>query len=140
MLQGIGIEIAQAVEQVLASDVAVNVTLRWRSVVRPIGYDPNDETSQSGGTVTPGSLVFRALVHQVDHRLSGYQRFMEVQTGDVIIDYTQDLALAGKEDVRLEIGGRLFTQKNASAALLEAWDAMTGYGGTMKTLLLTPAQ
>lgn len=139
MLDGIGIAIDEVVEQVLASELAVTAKLRWRGIVRPNGWDPNDEGSDTGATVTPGLLEFKALFHQVDHRLSGFQKFMEVQTGDVILDYVADLALAAKEDVRIEVNGRIYVQKNASTGLLEAWDAYTGHGGTLKTILLTPA-
>lgn len=139
MLDGIGIEMDAVVEQVLASELAVDAVLHWRAVTRPVGWDPNDESSDAGAVVTPGLLEFRALFHQVDHRLSGFQKFMEVQTGDVILDYVADLALAAKEDVRIEVNGRIYVQKNASTGLLEAWDAYTGHGGTLKTILLTPA-
>lgn len=149
MLDGIGIEMDAVVEQVLASELAVDAVLHWRAVTRPVGWDPNDESSDAGAVVTPGLLEFRALFHQVDHRLSGFQKFMEVQTGDVILDYAADLALAGKEDVRVQVGGpivngamlggRFYVQKNASTGLLEAWDAYTGHGGSLKTILLTPA-
>jgi hypothetical protein len=139
MLDGIGIEIDAVVEQVLASQLAVTAKLRWRTVTRPVGWDPNDESSDTGAVVAAGLLEFRALFHQVDHRLSGFQKFMEVQTGDVILDYAADLALANKEDVRIEVNGRIYTQKNASTGLMEAWDAYTGHGGTLKSILLTPA-
>jgi len=139
MLEGIGIAIDEVVEQLLASEVAVDAVLHWRAVTRPVGWDPNDESSDAGATVTPGTLSFRALFHQVDHRLNGFQKFMEVQTGDVILDYVANLALAGKEDVRIAVNGRYYVQKNASAGLLEAWDAYTGHGGSLKTILLTPA-
>ena len=139
MLDGIGIAIDEVVEQLLASEVAVDAVLHWREVTRPLGWDPNDEGSGAGAEVSPETLSFRALFHQVDHRLSGFQKFMEVQTGDVILDYVADLALAGKEDVRIEVNGRFYVQKNASTGLLEAWDAFTGHGGTLRTILLTPA-
>ena len=139
MIPGLEIGMRRAFEQVLASEVGVNAVLHWRSVARAVGYDANDESSASAGVVTHGEMAFRVLFHRVDQRLSGFQRFVEVQTGDVIVDYLADLALTGKEDVRIEVGGKFYVQKNASAGLLEAWDCEMGSGGTMKTLLLTPA-
>jgi hypothetical protein len=139
MLEGIGIEMAEITAQLLASEAAVTAVLHWREVTKPEGWDANDESSMAGAVFEPKQMEFRALKHQVDHRLSGFQRFMEVQTGDVILDYAQELALDGKEDVRIEINGRFYVQKNASAALLEAWDVEMGSGGTMKSVLLTPA-
>jgi hypothetical protein len=139
MIHGIQVELAQAAEMVLNSELALTAKLHWRTVTRPVGWDVNDESSQHDGVVEPGEMEFRALFHQVDQRLSGFQRFMEVETGDVILDYLADLELDGKDDLRVEINGRLFVQKNASAALKEAWDAYADHGGSMKTLLLTPA-
>jgi hypothetical protein len=139
MLEGIGIELGNVAEQLLASDAAVTAKLHWREVLKPTLFDLNDESSMREAVYERKMMEFRALKHQVDHRLSGFQRFMEVQTGDVILDYTADLDLAGKDDVRIEVGGLVYTQKNASAALLEAWDVETGNGGTMKSILLTPA-
>ena len=136
---GIGVEIAQVVEEALARELAVTAKLHWRVVTKPVGWDANDETSQAGGDADAMVMEFRALFHQVDHRLSGFQRFMEVRTGDVILDYAADLALEGKQDARIEVGGRFYVQKNASAGLLESWDAQGGYGGSMRSLLLTPA-
>lgn len=141
-LPGIETQIRFAIESLLATEGAANVvsaTLLWRAVTRPLDYDRNDEdTAQAGTTVTPGTLDFQAFFHQVEHRLSGYQRFMEVQTGDVIIDYLADLALTGKEDVRVRVNGMIYVQKSASSALLETWDVVMGNSGLMKSLLLTP--
>lgn len=133
-------ELQEAVAEVLASDQAVTAKLHWREVVRPPGWDDGDETSQQGGSVTSHVMEFRALFHRVDMRLSSFQRFQEVRTGDAILDYVADLDLAGKDDCRIEVGGRIYVQKNAGAALLEAWDAYGDYGGSFKTLLLTEAR
>ena len=125
----------------LATPGAANVvsaTLLWRTVTRPAGYDRNDEDSAVGTVVVKGSLAFNAFFHQVEHRLSGFQRFIEVETGDVILDYLEDLDLAGKEDVRVLVNGWLYAQKTASTALLETWDTVMENGGLMKSVLLTP--
>lgn len=126
---------------VLNSDAAVTAKLHWRVETRPVGWRENDESSQAGTTVADDELEFRTLFHQVDQRLSGFQRFAEVQTGDVILDYLADLGLDAPEklDMRIEVAGRFYVQKSASAALKQAWDAFFEYGGAMKTLLLMPA-
>lgn len=126
---------------VLDSDVACTAWLHWREVTRPPGWNVNDETTQQGGEVEGKKVEFRTLFHQVDHRLSGFQRFMEVRTGDVILDYLADLGLddAVKEDVRVEVNGAFYVQKTASAGLKEAWDAYGDHGGMFRTLLLEPA-
>lgn len=134
-------QMGRAFDAALASRGTMNVVtaiLRWRVVVRPEGYDAADESSAEGGMVTHGRREFGAFMHRVDHRLSGFQRFLEVQTGDIILDYRDDLALAHKEDVRVDVNGRMYVQKTASTALLEAWDVEIGSAGTLRTLLLTP--
>lgn len=142
MINGsIQLEVLEALEMVLASDVACDAKLHWRVETRPVGWRENDESSQAGTTVADHDLEFRALFHQVDHRLSGFQRFAEVQTGDVILDYLADLGLDAPEklDMRVEVAGRFYVQKSAGTALKQAWDAFGDYGGAAKTLLLTPA-
>ena len=133
-------ELQEAVAEVLASDMAVTAKLRWRTVTRPAGWDDGDETSQQGCSVAEHEMEFRALFHRIDMRLSSFQRFQEVRTGDAILDYVVGLDLDGKDDCRIEVGGVLYVQKNASAALLEAWDAEGDHGGSFKTLLLTEAR
>jgi len=134
-------QIENAMERMLASEAGVEATLLWRVVTgRDPDAHPDDETAALAAvtTVTEGSLVFRALFHTVAPRTGGFQKFLEVQTGDVILDYRADLALAGKEDVRVVVGGRTFVQKQTSKELLETWDLQCEYGGMMKTLLLQP--
>ena len=135
-------QIRTAVGLLLASEGTANVVtakLHWREVVRPEGYDANDESSAAGRTVTARELEFRTFFHQVEHRLSGFQRFLEVETGDVMLDYAADLELAGKADCRIEVDKKFYVQKNASAGLLEAWDVVMEGGGLLKSLLLAPA-
>ena len=124
---------------IASPDNGTAAVLHWREVTRAVGYNPNDETSAAGGAVVDQSLAFRCLFYQVDARLSGYQRFAEIQTGDVMLDYLADLALAGKEDLRVEIGGRFYVQKTASKELLEFWDTQSSAGGVGRVLLLSPA-
>ncbi len=134
-------QMQSAMAMLLATPGAANVVsakLLWRTVTRPAGYDRNDEDSAVGAVVVKGSLVFRAFFHQVEHRLSGFQRFIEVETGDVILDYLADLGLSGKEDVRVLVNGQLYAQKTASTALLETWDVVMENGGLLKSVLLTP--
>lgn len=142
MFPGLDIVIRHQIEQALASDApnVVSAILHWREVTRPENFDPNDESSAAGTVTVDKTLPFRAFFHTVDHRLSGFQRFMEVQTGDVILDYMDDLNLASKPDCRIEIGPHFYVQKTASTGLLEAWDVRIGNNGTLRTLLLSRAQ
>ena len=134
---GIEMQMRRGMEMLLAAE-GVSATLLWRTVVRPEGYDKNDEDSAAGALVTKHKMTFNVLFHQVEHRLSGFQRFIEIETGDVIIDYLADLALEGKEDVRVLVNGHLYAQKTASSKLLETWDTVMAHGGLMRSVLLTP--
>lgn len=141
-IPGIKFQIQQRIAGILASDApnVVTAKLHWRTVNHPPGYDPNDETTLGTGTVaTPHELEFRTFFHQVDHSLSGFQRFMEIQTGDVILDYLADLQLEGKADTRIEVNDVYYVQKSIGRELKEAWDVQLGLGGTLRTMLLTPA-
>lgn len=140
---GLDIVMRHQMEQLLAADGPNTVTakLHWRIVTTPPDYDPDDESSTAGVTTTNHELTFRALVHQVDHRLSGFQRFMEIDTGDLIVEYLADLGLGdtAKKDHRIEVNGSYYIQKSIGTALQEAWDIHSGTGGYFKTLLLTPS-
>ncbi len=140
MLPGITLTIRRYFAMLLANrDLGVDAVLHWRVVTRPEGYNPNDETSAEGGTVEAFTQEFRCLFYQIDARLSGYQRFAEIQTGDVMLDYLADLELPGKDDPRVEIGGKFYVQKTASKELLEFWDLQSSAGGVGRVLLLSPA-
>lgn len=126
----------------LASDQAnaVSVTLHWRTRTEPVDFDPNDESSGTVSTV-PGTTEFRALFHQIDHRTAAYQRFMELETGTVILDYLEDLELDGKSDVRFEVNGRFYSQKPVGKDVLEMWSVENGdLGGFMRTIALMPVR
>ena len=130
-------QMRRGMEMLLATE-GVSATLLWRTVVRPPDYDKNDEDSAAGAVVTKHKMTFNVFFHQVEHRLSGFQRFIEVETGDVIIDYLAELSLEGKEDVRVLVNGQLYAQKTASSKLLETWDTVMANGGMMRSVLLTP--
>ncbi len=123
---------------IASPDTGTDAVLHWRVVTRPLGYNPNSETSAAGGTVENFTQEFRCLCYEID-RLSGYQRFAEIQTGDMILDYLADLALTGKEDPRIEIGGKFYVQKSAGKELLEFVGNRSSTAGAGKILILSPA-
>ena len=139
MIPGLEIGMRRAFEQVLASEVGVNAVLHWRSVARAVGYDANDESSASAGVVTHGEIGVSRAVSSGGPKTVRVPAICGSADGRCDRGLPGSLALTGKEDVRIEVGGKFYVQKNASAGLLEAWDCEMGSGGTMKTLLLTPA-
>lgn len=135
-------QIQRQVRQLLASNAAnaLTVTLHWRTRTYEPGYDPGDEDTHTLAEATARSLSFRAFVHTIDHRNSAYQRFMELDTGVVMLDYVDDLELDGKEDCRFEIDGRFYVQKSVGKELLEMWSTHNDeYGGVLRTIALIPA-
>jgi hypothetical protein len=142
MFANVRLQMLRAATLILAGNQAnaVTLVLRWAEFADTGGTDPNDESSLAGVTASQQALEFRALVHVVDHRLAGWQRFMEVQTGDIIIDYLADLSLDGKQQVSVDYNGIAYVQKSASKELLESWDVggPANNPGVFRTLLLTP--
>jgi len=144
MIPGVMIQVRNHIEMMLASEDTANVVtakLHWRVVTgRDPAAHPDDESAAADLTVADEELEFRAFFHTVQPRASGFQRFVEVQTGDVMLDYLVDLELDGKEDLRVEIAGKFYVQKTASKELLETWDVLGDGNGLLKTLLLAPAK
>jgi hypothetical protein len=121
---------------------ACDVTLHWRSLVSPPpDYDPElksvsspVEAIENGGTSDTETI--RALVHYVKPSTTGFQRFQEVEQGDVILDILADTDFSGKQDLRFEIGGVFYVQKPQGRDLARSWDTRHGDEGIFRTLLL----
>jgi hypothetical protein len=94
----------------LASENTANVVaaiLHWREVVGARREShPDDESAALDLEMDAVDMQqeFRAFKHTVEPRTSGFQRFMEVQTGDVLLDYLADLDLNGEYGKVREIG------------------------------------
>lgn len=121
---------------------ACDVILHWRTHVDPPpGFDPQLQPISNPGTIVEdGGLAepttIRAFVHYVDIATSGFQRFQEVQGGDVILDILATTNLTGKPDLRFEIDGIHYAQKPLSRELAESWDVRMGDSAVFRTLLL----
>lgn len=112
------------------------VIIRWTETVNPVDYDPLDEDTHTG-TTTEHEETVRALVHAVQIESSAYQRFTEIHSGDVIIDFPYDTDLSGRDNITFIIAGNPYTQKNVGKELAEAWDVQAGGLATTKTILAT---
>jgi hypothetical protein len=111
------------------------VTLRWR-VPAAAGTDLQIERD---GAVTESSAAIRAFIHYVTPGATGFQRFQEVATGDVILDLPPEVDLSGKEDLRFEIAELSYVQKEIGRELAAAWDTRLGDQKVLRTVLLRPA-
>lgn len=104
------------------------VTLHWIEV----SGGEIDPVSKAvlGGSRTHRTKVIDALVHwpQVGGS-TAVRNFAGFDDGDVIVDVTAETMaadIAGKPDLRFEIQGVYYRQKNETAALAASWDAMKG--------------
>jgi hypothetical protein len=122
------------------------VTLHWRTLTdKPDGYNPKLKPVAGAGTIVEdggeaGATTIRAFVHYVTPASTGFQRFQEVEKGDVILDIDAAVDLSGKHDLRFEIDGLHYVQKEHGRELSRSWDARIDGVAVLRTLLLRPQQ
>lgn len=122
------IQIRGHMERMLASENTANVVaaiLHWREVVGARREShPDDESAALDLEMEAVDMQqeFRAFKHTVQARTSGFQRFMEIETGDVLLDYLADLDLEGEY-------GKVRTIGVGHAAFVVT--AKTGESGTL---------
>jgi signal peptidase I len=114
------------------------VILRWREVSGlPVDYDPHIQVSRAGASFTERSATKRALIHYVNIHTTGYSKFTEIKTGDVILDFPGDVEIDGLEGLQFEIGGKIYVQKNGGNELAESWDVRCNGVPVTRTVLVT---
>lgn len=114
------------------------VILRWRGVTgQPAGYDPLLKVSKVGVGNPEMSTTMRAFIHYVNIHTTGYTRFTEIQTGDVILDFMGDVEIDGLEGLQFEIGPKTYVQKNGGKDLAESWDVRCNGVPVTRTVLVT---
>jgi len=115
-----------------------NVVMFWDAESGGGAYDPNVEGDYP--EAEPASGTYPALIHFVQPVTSGVRTFAEVEAGDVICDFIEDVELDGKKNPRFEIQsqpGVIYHQKNAGDELAQYWDLVVGGERMMRTVLLT---
>jgi|GEM_PF-6266889 len=116
---------------------AGDVVLRWRSTTNPdAAYDPELEGSIGAGSIEEGTDTIRALIHYVNPGTTGFQRYSELEEGDVILDIDAGYDLSGKDDLRFTIGGTNYVQKKVGKSLARSWDVRFGDDAVARTILL----
>lgn len=112
------------------------VTLNW---VERTGGTPDPVTGATvGGTVTPRTADIRALVHSIE-AISQLRRFVEIEAGDMIVDFLPDADIDGKENLRFTVNSQGYEQKALGGDLARAWDVMFGEVEGFRTVLLKRA-
>lgn len=113
------------------------VIIHWQEISNADPeYDPELEGSIGAGSVTDHSDTIDAFIHYVSLNTTGFQRFQEVESGDVILDVHHSTDFTGKKDLRFEIDGTFYTQKAVSKSLARSWDASFGGSKILRSILL----
>jgi hypothetical protein len=120
------------------------VVLHWRTRSgSSANFDPHLQASKVGTTYAEASETKVAFIHYVSIHTTGYTRFTQIQTGDVILDFIGDVDIDGKEGLQFEIGrvgntpGKLYVQKNAGDELAQSWDVHANNQAITRTVLVT---
>jgi len=119
----------------------VDVTLEWNERgALPPGYNP--KVQGSGGaapTLTPQtSDPIKAFFHTVSVGTTGYQKFSQVEKGDVILDFIGDVDLSGKPDLVLVVDGKRYVQKDGGEELARTMDAYVDGVAIVRSVLVRP--
>jgi hypothetical protein len=112
------------------------VTLRWTELVIPPGHNPHIETSPQP-TATEHTAQVTAFVHYVNIHTTGYSKFTQIRQGDVILDFPGDVELDNKPQLRFEIGGKIYIQKDGGDELAASWDVRCNGQPVTRTVLVT---
>lgn len=113
------------------------IILRWAELQVPEGYIPDLETSPQPTSVEMSKSEM-AFVHYVDIHTTGYTRFTQIRKGDIILDFPGDVQIDGKAQLRFEIGGSIYTQKDGGDELAKSWDVRCNGVAVTRTVLVTP--
>lgn len=146
MNRNIGRRITRTMARMLKNRVANSgpVVLRWRTRTgSSVHYDPNLQASKAGTAYAEASETKIAFIHTVSIHTTGYTRFTEIKTGDIILDFIGDVQIDGREGLEFEIGrvgntpGKLYVQKNGGKDLAESWDVHANNQAVTRTVLVT---
>ena len=105
----------------------------------------------SGGTVDPGTGAtinatatpqslgpINALVH-VEEAKSVLRQFVEIEVGDLIVDFPPAVQIDGLDNLRFVIDGQNYEQKEIGGRLAKAWDTIIAGNRSLRTVLLKKA-
>jgi hypothetical protein len=113
---------------------AGDVTLYYtEAVATNPGFDPNVEGTYPSRPEK--QCTFGALVHIVSVRTTQRQ-FAEIQTGDAIITFRENVSFEGKENIRFEFGGEKWVQQAVGKDLASYWENYIGGRPIGKTIVL----
>lgn len=83
------------------------------------------------------TATVNAFVHFVSPESVVQRGYTEIAVGDAIVDFAHDVNLEAYRNLRYEINGQFWEQKQAGKELTQAWDVIAGGLPTSRTVLLT---
>lgn len=119
-----------------------DITILWREETSPSpDYDPNDEDS-TPPTMEDREETIRGFAHipSAGTHNTAYQKFAEIQAGDLILDIPATYDLTEKSDLRFRVGEQLYTQKQVGKDLAAVWAAASTGTSGLRTLLVSRNQ
>jgi hypothetical protein len=133
-IPGIAAEIAREIAQ-----NGTSIILTWDT------WPPGTLKSKVDGSrpvpATPATETVTAFVHYVQPAgQASVRQFAELEVGDVILDFPDNVDLSGRENLRFNIGGQLYTSKKVPDKLAATWDVMIQNRKLFRTVLLSPAE
>ena len=94
-----------------------------------------DPVMGADGTPTPHREVIKAFLHFIRPASSVIRQFTEIETGDCVIEYSPEIRLEGRQELRFIIEGIEWSAKPMSEDLREVWDSVFA-GRRLYTVLL----
>lgn len=120
--------------QVNIAGKGVGVTLRWTTFSG--GRKDAGTGAIINGTPTPQTLgPIQALMHAAEAK-SVLRQFVEIEAGDIILDFPPDAPLDGKDNLRFVVNGQDYEQKKLGGKLAKMWDMNIAGNLGCRTVLL----
>jgi hypothetical protein len=140
MLQGLSARIRRDTARLQARKL-LNTALVTVSYQQPVpGSDPVDPSLESTtpATTTVTTDPIPAFVHFVEPVKSITRQFTEIETGDAIIDFLDDVVLP-RTGAKFVIDGETYVQKEVGNQLAQYWDVIVQGQRHFRTVVATKA-
>lgn len=115
------------------------ITVSWQKPVD--GSQPRDPALEATAPTTETITLDpkpKAFVHFVEPSKSLSRQFTQIETGDVILDFLDDVVLP-RDGAVFIVNGDRYIQKDVGKQLTEFWDLMIEGQRHMRTVVASPA-
>lgn len=139
MLSGLSARIRRDTRRIISRRLlnTVDVTISYQKpVVGSPALDPALESTVP--STTTETAVKTALIHFVEASRSIYRQFAEIQTGDIILDFLDDVELP-RTGATFIIDGERYVQKEVGKELTQFWDVIIQGERHFRTIVATKA-